>query len=725
MERLVIVSNRLPLKIIPTGKTYKTQQSTGGLATAMGSLRKTSQSPWIGWVGKTVKSQKDQARLQEWYNQEGFHPLFLDPEDVKKFYEGFCNRTIWPLFHYFVQTTDYRNDEWEAYQRINQVFAEETAKLLEPDDLVWIHDYHLLLMPKMLRDLVPNAKIGFFLHIPFPSFETFRTLPWRNELIEGMLGADLLGFHTLNYSGYFLEATERILGHKHEFSKIHYGNRYIKASAYPIGIDFEKYSNSTKNKVVRREIKTMSKTIKGEKKIISIGRMDYTKGILQSLQGFEAFLERYPEYHGKVTFIIVAVPSRQGVEAYQNLRRQVDELVGRMNGQYGNLSWTPVHYFYRGLPFPQIAALYKFSDTALIIPYRDGMNLVAKEFVASKQDKKGVLILSETTGAVEELAEAVIVNPNNIIEIADTIKASLEMPVSEQKRRIGNMRKIVETQDVFKWGMRFLAELKDVNAESTVKTSLQAIEKKEIFNVFRQSRKCLLFIDYDGTLVPFYDDPKDAKPDSELRTLLERLQSIPKVQVVLVSGRQQGTLSDWFKDSSMIMFAEHGAWMYSPKTDWHYMAPRDQSWKEEIRPVLDMYTERQPGSFIEDKKCALAWHYRTAHLSPDEERPHELVYALEKIIGDRNLNIIHGNHVIEIRDGEINKGVAVQNILGKFEHDFVFAVGDDVTDEDMFRVMPSSAFTLKVGNDKTAARFQVDTYQDVRRLLKTFTEIES
>jgi len=433
MNRLLIVSNRLPISIEKTENKLDFKRSVGGLATGLSSFYESYESLWIGWPGITLediegKENEVNARLKS----KSFYPVYITQQDTENYYEGFCNKTVWPLFHYFTQYAKYDEVTWRSYKQVNEAFFEVIMKVIEPGDTIWVHDYHLMLLPKLIREEIQDATIGFFLHIPFPSFEVFRLLPWRKEILNGLLGADLIGFHSFDYVRHFNSSISRLLGYESTFGQIKVDNRLAKVDTFPMGIDYERFSSAVTESAVQDEIKQIRDEV-GERKIIfSIDRLDYTKGILKRLESFDLFLDNNPEYEEKVTLILVAVPSRTGVEQYELLKKQLDELVGRINGQHGKIGWVPVWYLYQFLPFRTLVALYNIADIALITPLRDGMNLIAKEFIATKLDGKGVLILSEMAGAAREMGEALIINPNDKVEVANALKEALTMPEEVQ-----------------------------------------------------------------------------------------------------------------------------------------------------------------------------------------------------------------------------------------------------------------------------------------------------
>ena len=397
MSRLIIISNRLPVTVSKNGDGFDYKHSVGGVATGIASLDKPAERLWLGWPGLASDglSHEDKQTIAQGLLEYGSSPGFLSEQDIEDFYLGFSNKTIWPLFHYFTRFTNFEESYWDAYKKVNEQFCEAVVQQAQPGDQIWIHDYQLMLLPLMIREKLPQVQIGFFLHIPFPSFELIRLLPWRVELLEGLLGADLIGFHEYDYVRHFLSSVYRIAGYEPHFNELMVRDRLVEVDAFPMGIDYDKFASSSSQPAVRKEIDKF-KNLNDVRVIISVDRLDYTKGILNRLEAYDAFLSQYPQYQGKVTLVVVAVPSRADVDVYEKLRKDIERTVGRINGQYGTLDWTPISYMYRSLPFEELSALYSLADMALITPLRDGMNLVAKEFVACQQDKEhqGILILS-------------------------------------------------------------------------------------------------------------------------------------------------------------------------------------------------------------------------------------------------------------------------------------------------------------------------------------------
>ncbi|GLB51689.1 bifunctional alpha,alpha-trehalose-phosphate synthase (UDP-forming)/trehalose-phosphatase [Neptunitalea chrysea] len=735
MSKTIIISNRLPLQIKLEENEINVSPSVGGLATGMKSVHEEGESLWIGWSGLAEEDLNEETKPKVLAEIQKNHcaTVPLTENDVDHFYYGFSNKTLWPLFHYFLEYTSFENENWESYKRVNQKFADVVLENAEDGDTIWVHDYQLLLLPQYIKQKKPDTSIGFFLHIPFPSYEVFRTFPWREEVLEGMLGADLIGFHTYDYERHFLSCARRLLHLDTNFNEISYNDRIIKIDSFPMGIDFDKFYNAarehsknseTEKSDIQKKLDDHLYASNEAQMILSIDRLDYTKGIPNRIKSFEYFLEKYPEYQQKVRLIMLAVPSRSNVPQYQLLKRETDELVGRINGKFSTVSWTPIWYFYRSLPFDNLIDLYTSCDVAMITPVRDGMNLVAKEYVATRVNQDGVLVLSEMAGAAKEMNEALLINPNNFEDVAKTLKMALEMPKDEQKARISVMQERLKRYTVEKWAQEFFTALnstKDV-INTLVSKKLNTKLTNNILEKYSSAKKRLVFLDYDGTLVGFKNNPLDASPDEELYNLLDSLNAQPNTDVIIISGRDKETFTKWYGDKPYTMITEHGVWLKDKEKDWVALENVKRDWMPKLRPILETFVDRTPGTFIEEKNFSLAWHFRKVDPELATLRSVELKTVLNSLIANHHLSVLEGNKVIEIKSGNVNKGRAASRMLMKDNYDFVFAIGDDWTDEYMFRDLPESAITVKVGLQKTSAKYFVQNTLEVRNLLKKFTE---
>ncbi|MFB9863682.1 bifunctional alpha,alpha-trehalose-phosphate synthase (UDP-forming)/trehalose-phosphatase [Rufibacter immobilis] len=721
MPKTIIISNRLPIKVqrSEAGLAYET--SEGGLATGLGSIYKQDDNIWIGWPGTYFEDEAEQEQVTQDLAQQSMHPVFLTESEIRDFYEGFSNETLWPTFHYFSQYAVYDDSFWNAYQQVNQKFCQAVMQRAEPGDTIWVHDYQLLLLPAMLRSQIEDSSIGFFQHIPFPSYEVFRLLPWREQLLNGMLGADLIGFHTYDDARHFLSSVSRIVGLNTSQGLIDNGYRHIMVDAFPMGIDDEKYATLAASQETKAKMDEYREALQEQRIILSIDRLDYSKGIPQRLQAFELFLKENPDFHGKVTLFMLVVPSRDQVEMYRQLKETIDELVGRINSSYRTITWNPIQYFYRSFPIEELSALYSIADIALVTPMRDGMNLVCKEFIASKLDKKGVLILSEMAGASRELADAVLINPNDMGQMVQALQDALLMPEDEQMARMGQMQDIVRRYNIHHWVEIFMNRLQYIKMkQQTMATeTLTKEESEHLVSTFKEARQRMLFLDYDGTLTSFTKDPTKALPDQELLSILECLTQQEKNRVVIVSGRDRNTLQKWLGHLPVDFIAEHGVWFKERNGEWEMFQNLSDAWKQEIKPILELHVSRTPGSFIEEKDFSLVWHYRKVDRTLAELRARELSNYLLFIAANINLQVMEGDKIVEVKNSEVNKGVGSTRWLEQHAHDFILCIGDDRTDEDMFRVMPEDAFTIKVGSERSLARFNLENSKQVRKLLKS------
>jgi len=736
MGKTIIISNRLPVQLQISNGAITAVPSVGGLATGMKSVHSGGDSLWIGWSGLTDEEiPKELASdIDKALAEHGSSKVRLTSEEVDGFYFGFSNRTIWPLFHYFLEYSEFELDSWNIYKAVNQKFADAILKEADDDDTIWIHDYQLMLVPQMVREQRPNISIGFFLHIPFPSFEIFRTMPWREEVLRGLLGSDLIGFHIYDYERHFLSSVRRLLGLEVSFNDIYLDNRVIKVDSFPMGIDYKKFREAAeehqkrdpeKLSELQKRLNTHKESDPENKFLLSIDRLDYSKGIAKRLYAFEYFLNKYPQYKEKVRLIILAVPSRSNVPQYQLLKREIDELVGRINGEFSTVSWTPIWYFYRSMPFENLIDLYTSSDIAWLTPLRDGMNLVAKEYIATRTDKTGVLILSEMAGSASEMNESLLINPNNFEQIADAIYEAINMPKEEQQTRNDQLQKRLERYNVEKWANDFMNSLLDQKEIEAINVSKRVTDLRleSILDDYKKAEKRLLFLDYDGTLAGFHNDPQKASPDDELYELLDYLHHQKGTDLFLISGRDKDTFTKWFLPKGYNMIVEHGVWISRDGEEFKLLENVKNDWMEKIRPVIESFVDRTPGSFIEEKNYSLAWHYRKTDPDFGSLRANELSEVLTSLIGTDDLSVLNGNKVMEVKSSNVNKGRASMRIFGEGEYDFTFAIGDDWTDEFMFQELPESTVTVKVGRQKTAAKYFVENTQKVRELLKAFVKI--
>jgi len=718
MARLLIVSNRLPVTVKPANGGVSIERSTGGLATGMQGPHDRLGGLWIGWPGDLeLLSPPARNEAERRLAETGLVPLPLTAEEVARYYEGYSNSILWPLFHYSIARLPHQMRDFEVYEAVNARFADVVASRVRPGDLVWVHDYHLMLVPEMLRQRVSDVRIGFFLHIPFPSSEIFRILPERERILEGLLGADLIGFHTFTFLRHFASSVLRLTGAPTDVDRIRWRHREVRLGVFPMGIDAAGFSSLAES----HEVRAMAEGHRtpGAQLLVGIDRLDYTKGIPQRLLAYEALLKNRPELREKVRLVQVSVPSRSEVQAYREFREGVDGLVGRIDGEFATASWSPIHHMYRALSRPEIVALYRAADAVLVTPLRDGMNLVAKEFVASRPDEDGVLVLSEFAGAAAELAEALLVNPYDIGRTASALYRALTMGSDERRTRMATLRQRVMTHDVHWWARSFISLLERSGGATEHRERLSppsavaaAVERA------RSAPRLALVLDYDGTLVPFAPMPELAAPDAELLLLLSQLAARPRTEVHLVSGRKRVTLERWFGALPLGLHAEHGFWSRPLGGEWQGAVVPTGAWREPLLAILRDFTERTPGSLIEEKTAGYAWHYRTADPEFGAAQAKELTFHLSALLANVPLEILPGDKVIEIRPAGIHKGQVVARVLAATQPGtLLFAMGDDRTDEDLFAALPEGSIAVHIGQSSSRAPIRIADVAAARALL--------
>jgi trehalose 6-phosphate synthase/phosphatase len=725
-RRLIVISNRLPASLRPTTGGWRAEKSSGGLATAMNPVLRSRGGLWIGWPGESARigDPKRQEILDKWRAGDNLVAVEIPPETSRHFYEGYANQTLWPLFHHFPSRLTFDPKGWAAYKAANELFRDAVVSQYHEGDLLWVHDYHLMLLPRMLREALPKAAIGFFLHIPFPSSEVFRVLPEREDLLEGVLGADLVAFHTYSHLQHFRNSLLRVIGRESRLDEVDAGGRSVRLEALPIGIAPEDFTSFLRKKETQLHIEELRRRYQGRRILLAVDRMDYTKGIPERLRTYRGLLERRPDLRGKVVLLQVAVPSREHIFSYDALRRQVNELVGEINGQFATPEWTPVIYIRRGLARPELVALYAAADIAWVSPLRDGMNLVAKEYVACKTDQDGVLILSEFAGAAEEMGEAMIVNPYDEDRTAAAVEAALALTPDERHRRMAALQDRVHRNNVSAWSRNFLSALEEASDRRGGSLSARppALDVPAMMAAYDAARRRVLFLDYDGTLVGYFDQPGQAAPTKELLELMHSLVSVDANSTIVISGRSRRELDRWFGNlSGLWIVAEHGALLRpANSSEWVALHPDESpKWLERVRPVLRHFVDRTPGSFIEEKEYSLVWHYRMSESKFGEWLAQELVAMLEDMLAETELRAIRGRKIVEVRPGWLHKGEVAKRLMKMCgPADFVLALGDDRTDEDLFAALEETSWTAHVGTGRSRARFSLAGYPDVLAILR-------
>jgi trehalose 6-phosphate synthase/phosphatase len=703
---LVIASNRLPVRLTTEGGTVQVLPSPGGLSAALSAFR--GDATWVGWPGAVIP-QGRQKRVRARLAKDNLYPVFLSTEDEEDFYNRVCNDTLWPLFHYFAERLRITPEAWARYVEVNERFAETILEHCEPDSRVWVHDFHLMLVPALLRARAPRLSIGFFLHIPFPSSEVYRLLPARDQLLRGVLGANYVSFQVGDYARHFRSSCLRILGIDSEPDWLELDDRRVGIGVDPIGIDVDGFREVIADPETERLLADLERQYEGRRLILGVERLDYTKGIPQKLHAFERFLEQDRERARTTTMIQVVVPSRLESPEYRAQRDEIELLIARINGRFARPGVTPVEYIHRDISKPALVALYRRADVMMVTALRDGMNLVAQEFVLCQSEPglpsrwRGALLLSELAGSAQVLPGALLVNPWNVDGVVEHLARALELPARERQRRLETMAKRVEDLESRRWAEGFLTRLgrysqreRRIRRPPTVDVAIE----ERLGRRFARARRRTILLDYDGTLRELELHPDLAQPTPEIRALLRSLAGLPDTDVHIVSGRRRRNLEQWLGRLPLYLCAEHGYLARAPGGEWETLLELDLSWLRPIERLLRRVAADVPGAHVERKSCSVAFHYRQAEPEYGSWRARELLNDLHQHLAGAPAEILAGHQVVEIRALGVDKGVYVRRIFpdgNKESTHFVLGLGDDRTDHDLLEALPAGSVAGHVG----------------------------
>ncbi len=718
MSSLVLVSHRLPVTL-RRGRDggQDVVRSSGGLVAGLAPLHDRGDTLWFGYPGEAPDA--DASRTME---ERRLVPVAVPTGDHRAYYQGYSNSAVWPLFHYLIERCSFSNREFEAYRRVNELFAEAIIERATGAETIWVHDYQLMLLPGMLRERLPDAQIGFFLHIPFPSSEVFRVLPQREEILQGLLGADLVGVHTYDYAYHLTRSLRRILGLEVGDGLVRFNGRSVRIETHSLGIDVDEFERRSASRGTERRLARLRRDLGGRQIILGVDRLDYTKGLPLKFAAFRHLLAESPRWRRDAVLVQVAVPSRTGIEGYQRQKREVERLVGEINGTYSQPGHVPIHYIHRSVPPEELTALYRLADVAFVAPVRDGLNLVAKEYVACRSDGGGVLVLSEFAGAASEMGEALRVNPWDVEDTASILERALDMPAEEREPRMKAMHRRVTASNVHRWVARFMRSL-SAPSEQLPEPPMSTPRRlaSELGSRFAGAETALLLLDYDGTLREFTPHYEHPVPTLEILDLLRDLGSLPGVMAFINSGRSREFLAQWFQGLPLSLISEHGAWArFWPETEWEpLISPRETGWKNDVRAVFSDYTARTPGSRVEEKSAAIAWHFRQAEPELAHWQARELTSLLDELLTNQPVEVIGGAEVVEVRQVGSDKGTAynlVEQRFGPFE--FVLATGDDRTDEDVFAALGPGTDSVYVGQGRSGAHAALPSPAAMRTFLR-------
>lgn len=719
---LLICSDTLPVKVKRKQKGFAFERQLDGIATAIDSFYKTYNSTWFGQcrIPGSVATVKEKNTLKRQLKKEyRCYPVFCPENKTEKDFQNFCRKTLWPILHSFAESTAYYESWWDAYRKHNELYFKQISRFINSDDTIWIHGYQLLLLPALIRKEFPNVKIGFFLHSPFPSFEMFRLLPWRKELLTGILGADMIGFHTYDYVRHFLSSVYRILGHEHNMGTIHAGEHLVATDAIPLGIDFERYSRSHKDPNIQNELSKLQRKYDGIRLVLSVDRLDFTRGIMNKLHIINQFFRDNPVYRGKLLFRINLTPTRFLDDRNLQLKKNVEKMVREINKNYAKGKWEPIEYTAGYLTQAKLIALYHFSHIMLVTSIREGLNLMAKEYVACCTDNKGFLILSEMAGGATELSEAIQINPNNYEEVAQALRHALEAGEEEQIRANKPMRMRLERNTAIKWAVTFLDDLKNVRQkQNELKARLMSpVVTNYMLAGYHTAKSRLLVIDYNGTLAPIQDPKNMASPAPDVLKALSHLCADTTNTIVIISNLEKELLDAWFSAYRLDMITASDTWYRKAGEKWENTEVVSSDWKKTIQPVLENYVMRAPGSYVREMPFSLTWHYEKCDRDLGFIRARELSENLNGLTSGENLQINEGPKIIEIKNSGLFKGRLLSNYLELQNWDFILAAGDDWSNEYMFQLFSGNAFTIRIGISASQAKYNVENQSDFIKLL--------
>lgn len=700
--RLIVVSNRLPVTLSKDDRgDWQFRVSSGGLVSALEGVKNDIPFVWVGWTGKEVAASEQANLKQRFLDDINCFPVFLNADEANLYYNGFCNDVLWPLFHYvplpIVSAEGDRKFDfkyWDAYSKANHRFAEAVMAVYQPGDVVWVQDYHLMLLPSLLRKRVRDVSIGFFLHTPFPSSEVYRVLPVRSKVLQGVLAADLIGFHTYDYARHFLSVCTRILGLEASPKGIKMKGHFANVGIFPIGIDPSAFSNALKTASVNERIAELEERFEGKRVLLGVDRLDYIKGVPHKLMAIENLLSRHPEWKDKIVLVQIGVPSRTEVDEYKKLISQTNELVGRINGKYGSLDNAPIVFINQSVNFDDLCALYTVADVAVVSSIRDGMNLVSYEYVMCQKERHGVLVLSEFAGSAQSLSGAIRVNPWNIDELAGAIHEALTLPQRERQLRHGKLYHYVNKHTASFWAHSFVSQLQKIERlksshEHRAQTQSSLRVTNDVLAEIRNRAQRLFFFAYEGALCNYASLADLAAPPVSLRRSLLVLSSDSRNVVFIMSGRSRQTLESWFGDISVGLISEHGCeYRFPGQSKWEALVGmHDSSWRDSVVPILKYFTERTPGSVLEIKNSVVTWHFRDADPLFGSWQAKELQLLLAESSMNLPVDVISSHSYIELRPVGVSRLAAVQLIVSELSEtpaDFVLAIGSEAADEQVF-----------------------------------------
>ncbi|EEY58496.1 trehalose-phosphatase, putative [Phytophthora infestans T30-4] len=773
-NKIIVCSLRRCVRMLKTqrGDSWQYIPSATGLKSAIDYLGKGNTVRWVSWPGANVDESSQDGVRRRLETDFACHPVFLGHETLDLYQNQFCNVVLWPLFHSLPQRSDSRllenfGEKYDAYCSANQKFLEAVSEIYKDGDLVLVCDYQLMALPGLLRRRFPEITCGFYFHCPFPSSEFFQMLPVREALLHGVLGADLVVFNHFDYVRHFLNVCTRMLGLESSPSRVEYNGRLISLGICPMGIDPVKYALTAK---VETHVEILKRQQDGMKIIVGVHKLDFCKGIPEMLEAMEYLLQHYPEYRGKVVlYAVVRDAGRTASLQYRMLSRQINEFVGRVNGRFGTAEYCPVRYLKQSIEHSQLVALYNCADVAIVSSIKEGINLQAMEFIAAqKKSCHGVLVYSEFAGCASSFQGALLVNPMHIEQVAASVDTALRMNSTTKRIRHHQLSRYVTTYTSTLWAQRIMSALNEAAATAQEYNRLDKLDTAQLLGYYERSQRRLFLLDYDGTLVNYQSMEELAEPSAALMSCLEDLTATPHNTVYIISGRNKNRLQEWFGHLPRVgLAAEHGYWFRpaskhpstlstdkSPlasssssamgsesvanfeRAPWQCMfSDVELEWRDEVESILEHFTERTPGSLLDVKDCCYTWHFRDADPTFGLKQAKDMQLHFDQMLRDLPVGVVmcRIKKYVMIRPWRVNKGRAVSRILEyesetpyftALDFDFILALGDERTDEDMFDVVQgSNCYTCTVGMKVSRAQYYLEGPDEVLRVLTACTSL--
>nr|XP_016507480.1 PREDICTED: alpha,alpha-trehalose-phosphate synthase [UDP-forming] 5-like isoform X1 [Nicotiana tabacum]XP_016507481.1 PREDICTED: alpha,alpha-trehalose-phosphate synthase [UDP-forming] 5-like isoform X1 [Nicotiana tabacum] len=785
-ERMIIVGNQLPLRAYrrtdgEEGWNFSWDEDSLLLQLKDG-LGEDVEVIYVGCLKEEIDpSEQDDVALTL---LETFKcvPAFIPPELFSKFYHGFCKQHLWPLFHYMLPLSPdlggrFDRSLWQAYVSVNKIFADKVMEVISPDDdFVWVHDYHLMVLPTFLRKRFNRVKLGFFLHSPFPSSEIYRTLSVRDEILRALLNSDLIGFHTFDYARHFLSCCSRMLGISYQSKRgyigLEYYGRTVSIKILPVGIHMGQLRSVLDLRETETRVAELRDKFQGQTVLLGVDDMDIFKGISLKLLAFEQLLSQHPEKRGKMVLVQIANPARGRGKDVQEVRAETYATVKRINQNFGRTGYEPVILVDTPLQFYERIAYYVIAECCLVTAVRDGMNLIPYEYVICRQGtekldatlglnptapKKSMLVVSEFIGCSPSLSGAIRVNPWNIDAVAEAMDSALVVSEAEMQMRHEKHYRYVCTHDVAYWAQSFLQDLERACRDHVrrrcwgigfglgfrviaLDPSFRKLSVEHIVSAYKRTKNRAILLDYDGTMTVRNSISKG--PNAEVVSILNYLCRDPKNIVFIVSGKDTKTLTQWFSSCEALgLAAEHG-YFVRPNHDAEWetcVAAVDFYWKQIAEPVMTLYTETTDGSFIDSKESTLVWNYQYADPDFGSCQAKELLDHLESVLANEPVTVKSGQHIVEVKpqflhEKGVNKGLVTERLLETMKQkgtvpDFVLCIGDDRSDEDMFEVIMSAVasaslspvaevFACTVGQKPSKAKYYLEDTTEILRMLQ-------